>query len=200
MCGLPPHIASTRPSMKKLTPMVAMNRVSGDWPTSDRSTARSTTKATAHQQEQRDQAGEVPGQPELEEAREVQRGEEHDRALGVVEHAGRLEDDHEADRDQGVEKAVAEPGDHGLEHARGVRRHLGERPDQVSLDHAHGRTRLTRGGRRDRRRSPPDRCAPRPACRRRASCRSPAPRPDPRCPSPRSCRARSGRWSCRTPR
>ena len=33
--------------MKKLTPMVAMNRVSGDWPTSDRSTARSTTKATA---------------------------------------------------------------------------------------------------------------------------------------------------------
>ena len=131
--------------MKKLTPMVAMNRVSGDWPISGRSTPRSITIASTSSRISESGPARYQGRPSLSRPAKFSGGEEHDRALGVVEHPGRLEDDHEADRDQGVEEAVAEPGDQGLEQARRVGRHLGEGPDQVGLDDAHAGLRLSRG-------------------------------------------------------
>ena len=45
--GSPPQIASPKPSIKKATPMVAMNRLRPSWPTRGRSTTRSATKASA---------------------------------------------------------------------------------------------------------------------------------------------------------
>ncbi len=118
------------------------------------------------------------GRPVLQQADEGKRGEEHHRALREVEDAGRLVDQHEAQRDQRVHDAGKQAADQHFEE---------EGPVEVpSMRHAEIRVddRLDRRG-------------PRPAGRRRSSCRSPARRRGRRCPSPRPCRARSGRSSCR---
>ena len=44
---LAPQTISPKPSRKKLSPMVAMNRMIGSWFTSGRSTTRSMAKASA---------------------------------------------------------------------------------------------------------------------------------------------------------
>ncbi len=150
------------------------------WLTSGRSTRRSTSIGQRHHDGDGQQHGEPDRHAQFDQADEAQCREQHHRALRVVEHAGRLVDQHEAQRDQRIH------------HAREQSAH-GDLDDE-------GKVHRLSAPRRDRPRSPRDRAAPRPAFRRRSCGRSRAPRHGRRCPSPRSCRARSARSWCRTRR
>ena len=109
------------------------------------------------------------------EADEREGGEQHHRALGEVEHAGRLEDQHEAERDQRIEHAADKPADRVR--GRGARRSPVRRPSHLE---GGGSTKIAWSssiaglirGRRDRRRSRPCCARSRPARRRRSSSRS----------------------------
>jgi hypothetical protein len=59
---------------------------------------------------------------ELGKPRQGEGGEQHHRALREIEHPGSLEDQHKAERNQGVEDAGQKPADqrfeHGAQHGR----------------------------------------------------------------------------------
>jgi hypothetical protein len=83
-----------------------------------------------------------------------QRGEHHHDALGEIEHAGGLEDEHEAERDQGIEHAGDEAVPQRLRQQIGRLRHLHEGVEEDHVEHMHRM--ILNAPRRDRRRSPPD--------------------------------------------
>ena len=111
--------------MKKVRPIVAMNSVICGWLTSGRSTTRSVSEAE-HDHRRRASpanASHEVDSPMLEQADEGERGEEHHRALREVEHARRLVDQHEAERDERVHHAREQAADQHFEeegHARAV--------------------------------------------------------------------------------
>ena len=176
------------PSRMKVAPMVDMKSVRPSWLTSGPSTKRSisqaviamTTAANSRPRTIAAQYRKAARDQEVERAHQRQAGQQHHGALREIEHARRLEDQHEAERHQRIQHARQQAADQDLQK-------LAERNHALLLS----------GPRPDRRRSPPGCSAPRPACRRRSCGRSPAPPRDRTGPSPRPCRARSGRWWCR---
>ena len=199
---LAPHIICARPSMKNDRPIVAMNSVICGWLTSGRSTKRSMASASRTIAASVAGSASQNGSPCSMQADERQRREEHHRALREIEHARRLVDQHEAQRDERIHHARS-----GARRSA-LRRRTSLQIAQVRLlslfcglrPAERARMRILNARRRDRRRSPPCWRALRPACRRRSSCRSRARRRGRRCPSRRPCRARSARSSCRTAR
>ena len=76
------------------------------WLTSWRSTSRSISIGERdHDRRPRWRDGDPERHPLRSRRATAQRGEQHHRALGEVEHARRLEDQHEAQRDQRIEHA-----------------------------------------------------------------------------------------------
>ena len=68
-----------------------------------------------HEGQQVGQHGRGAAQPGVDPARQAghgQRRDQHQGALGEIEHPGRLEDQHEAQGHQGVEHAAHQPADH----------------------------------------------------------------------------------------
>ncbi len=90
-------------------PNVAMNRMMSGWFTSGRSTTRSTTTASTNITPMASSSASERGHAHLVQADKRQRREHHHDALREVEHARRLEDQHEAQRDQRVEHARDQP-------------------------------------------------------------------------------------------
>ena len=177
---LAPQMICTRPSMKNVRPIVAMNSVICGWLTSGRSTTRSVTRPSTTMTASASGIASQKLTGVLLQADERRGGEEHHRALREVEHAGRLVDQHEAERDERIHHARQQAADQDFEEECHVGAISAPRPGT--------------------RRSPPCcRGLPR-ACRRRSSCRSRERPRGRRCPSRRPCRARSARSSCRTAR
>ena len=71
------------------------------------------------------------------EADQRQRGEHHHDALREVEYAGRLEDQHEAERDQRIENARDQPLPQRLHQQVRRRAHLHERVDEDLVEEVH---------------------------------------------------------------
>ena len=86
-------------------------------------------------------SGDDEGAPDrhaaFEQPDEGQRGKQHHRALGEVEHARGLEDQHKAQCHQRVHDAGEQPADHDLQHELRVARHIGERRQEKSLQKVH---------------------------------------------------------------
>ena len=102
----------------------------------------------------------------LVQADQRQRGEHHHDALREIEHAGGLEDQHEAERDQRIEHARDQPIPQRLHKQIRRRAHLHEGIDEDFVEKVHRRS--LNAPRRDRRRSRPDCSSLRRACRRRS--------------------------------
>ena len=120
-------------------PMVAMNRMIGAWLTSGRSTTRSMANAS----DDHDADGDDERQPGIDaeivdQPGEEQRREQHHGALGEVEHARRLEDQDEAERDQRVHHAGHQPADQHLDEEQRRLRDHHEGIDEDRVEHAHG--------------------------------------------------------------
>ena len=77
-----------------------------------------------------------------------QRGEHHHDPLREIEHAGRLEDQDEAERDQGVEHAGDEAVPQRLHQEIRRRAHLHERIDEYLVENIHAPYRCLRTLRR----------------------------------------------------
>ena len=111
------------PSSMKVTPMVDMNRVRPSWLTSGPSTKRSTsqaviammTPANSRPSDDRRPDRKALGDEPVERAHQRQAGQQHHRALREVEHAGGLEDQHEAERHQRIEHAGEQAADQHFE-------------------------------------------------------------------------------------
>ncbi len=92
-----------------------MNSVICGWLTSGRSTTRSIASPSTTITASVASAASHGEQPVLEQPDVGQRGEEHHRALREVEHAGRLVDQHEAERDQRIHHAGEQAADQHFE-------------------------------------------------------------------------------------
>ena len=115
-----------------------MNRMMSGWLTSGRSTKRSTAKASANmtpmvrrERDERRNAVRV-------QADQRQRREHHHDALREIEHAGGLEDQHEAERDQRIEHAGDQPLPQRLREQIGRAAHLHEGIDEDLVEKVHG--------------------------------------------------------------
>jgi ribosomal protein S8E len=87
----------------------------------------STKRSTSHADDRHDDGGEQQaqhdrgpdrkalGDEKIERTDQRKAGEQHHRALREVEHAGRLEDQHEAQRHQRIEHAGEQPADEDFE-------------------------------------------------------------------------------------
>ncbi len=129
-----PQTSSPKPSRKKLSPIVAMNRMICSWFTSGRSTTRSMAKASATITTMVRTSAATSGRPALHQPHQGQRREEHHHALGEVEHAGGLVDEHEAQRHQRVHEPGGEAADQHLDQEAGRARHVLEGRDQHRVD------------------------------------------------------------------
>ena len=86
---LAPQSISPKPSRKKLSPMVAMNRMMCSWLTSGRSTTRSIAKASATITAIVSASASHTGTPRSMQPDQGERREQHHHALGEVEDARR---------------------------------------------------------------------------------------------------------------
>ena len=104
-----------------------MNRMICSWLTSGRSISRSTAKASSTMTAAATMNARPDRSAALDQPDEGQRREQHHRALGEVEHARGLVDQHEAERDERIHDPAQQPADDHLEHEFGVVPHVGER-------------------------------------------------------------------------
>ena len=111
-------------------PKVAMNRMMSGWLTSGRSTTRSTAKASTNITTMVSASATKAGTPSVVQADQRQRREHHHDALREIEHAGGLEDQHEAERDQRVEHAADQALPQRLHQQVRRLRHLHEGVDE----------------------------------------------------------------------
>ena len=127
-------------------------------------------------EDEREPAGPAPEtRSDLQHDHEGQGREQHEGALREVEDLGRLEDQHEAERDQRVHDAGQQPADQHFEEKQEFFNHLRIRPIP-----GHPFPVLIPA--RDRRGSRPGRCAPRQGSPRRSSRRGREPPRGSRCP------------------
>ncbi len=106
-------------------PSVAISSVMPSWLTSLRSTSRSMSQASASMTTTAPaNASTLTSHFDVEagrladpfgEARHRERREQHHRALREIEHAGGLEDQHEAERDQRIQHAGHQAAEQGFE-------------------------------------------------------------------------------------
>ena len=143
----PPKMISPKPTRNRVMPIVAMNRMMSGWLTSGRSTTRSMATASMNMTTQRQRQRKQRRHALLVQSDERQRREHDHDALGEIEDARGLVDQHETERDQCVEHAGDQPFPQDLQQKIGRRDHVREGLDEdcvqhgqsISLGCAHGR-------------------------------------------------------------